>query len=279
MNLIERRTTTLPALRFLEAPRAGSTLLLVHGVCRRAEDFDMLWEKLLPQTNVVAIDQRGHGDSERASRYLVTDYVTDAIRFLQNRAEPAFIMGHSLGAMVAAAVAAELPELVRGIVLEDPPFHTMGRNIHGSAWQAQFVGMRDAALMARSVEQLIDMLAEVRLPQPDGGVKRMGDIRDRPNLLWSAQCLAKLDPQVLTSIIEGSWLEGYDIPDVFRAIRCPALLLQADPRAGGAMAHTDARLCEDAIAKCRIIRFPKAGHLLHRQQPAVIAGLVNELVS
>ena len=49
-------------------------------------------------------------------------------------AEPLIIFGHSLGAMVAAAVAAELPQLVLGIVLEDPlftPWETAALAAHG----------------------------------------------------------------------------------------------------------------------------------------------------
>lgn len=278
MNFSQRHTSTHPTLRLLEGPRSGSILLLLHGVTRRAEDFQPIWDDLSSRHRVVAPDQRGHGDSQRAAGYLVTDYVADAVALVRDEiAEPVFIVGHSLGAMVAAAVAGEVPELVRGIVMEDPPFHTMGRNIHGSGWQAQFIGMRDAALRGGLVEELVDMLAEIRLPQSGGGFKRLGELRDRANLRWSAQCLARLDPQVLTPVIEGRWLDGYDLPEILAKIRCPALLLQADPQAGGALVDSDAALCESTIAACRVVRFPGASHLLHWQQPARIAGLVNEV--
>jgi pimeloyl-ACP methyl ester carboxylesterase len=280
MNFSQHHTSTHPNLHFLEGPRNGPTLMLLHGVTRRAEDFHTLWDALLPCHRIVALDQRGHGDSERAPGYLVTDYIADAVRFLHDQlAEPAFLLGHSLGAMVAAAVAADVPDLVRGVVLEDPPFHTMGRNIHGSGWQAQFIGMRDAALRGGSVEQLTDMLADIRLPQKDGTFKRLGELRDRANLHWSAQCLAHLDPQVLTPIIEGRWLDGYDLPGILVKIRCPTLLLQADPEAGGALADGDAALCENTISNCRVVRFRGAGHLLHWLEPVRIAGLLNEVVS
>jgi pimeloyl-ACP methyl ester carboxylesterase len=280
MNFSTRHTSTQPTLRILEGPRAGPATLLLHGVTRRAEDFQPLWDDLSPGHRLIAPDQRGHGDSQRTASYLVTDYVADAVAIVRDQiAEPVFILGHSLGAMVAAAVAGEVPELVRGVVLEDPPFHTMGRNIHGTAWQAQFIGMRDAALRGGSVEELADMLADIRLPQRGGGFKRLGEMRDRANLLWSAQCLARLDPHVLTPVIEGRWLDGYDITGILAGIRCKTLVLQADPQAGGALVDSDAALCESTIATCRIVRFPGIGHLLHWQQPARIAGLVNELVS
>jgi pimeloyl-ACP methyl ester carboxylesterase len=86
--------------------------------------------------------------------------------------------------MVAAAVAAEVPDRVRAIILEDPPFHTLGNRIEGSAWQAQFIGMQEIARRGGSVEDITDALAEIRLPS-GGGCHRLGERRDRASLAWS----------------------------------------------------------------------------------------------
>jgi pimeloyl-ACP methyl ester carboxylesterase len=169
--------------------------------------------------------------------------------------------------MVAAAVAAKLPDRVRGIILEDPPFHTMGNRIAGSAWQAQFTGMREAARKRGSVEEITDALADIRLPASGGGFKRLGDLRDRASLAWSAQCLSQLDPEVLTPVIEGRWLDGYDFPDALSRVRCPTLLFQADPSAGGALTDADAESLKSIISTCQQVRFPGCGHNLHRDHP------------
>ncbi|MBI3879173.1 MAG: alpha/beta hydrolase [Verrucomicrobia bacterium] len=277
MNFAEHRTSSAPALRFIgdDAPRP--TLLLLHGVTRCAEDFQPIFAALTPHWRIIALDHRGHGGSERAASYLVTDFVADAVRFVRDElAAPLFILGHSLGAMVAAAVAAELPQLVRGVVLEDPPFHTMGSHIHSSVWQAQFIGTREAARRGGNVEQLTDALADIRLPFPGGVTKRLGDLRDRAALRWGAECLAKLDPEVLTPLIEGRWLDGYDTAGIAARVRCPALLLQADTKAGGALSDEDAQLFTRTASNCRLEKFPGSGHLLHWLQPARVAELVNE---
>ena len=277
MRFFTRRSSGQPALRFIESDSPAPALLLLHGVTRCAEDFQPLFDLLAPHWRIVALDHRGHGGSERVESYLVTDYVADAVRFVRDEmAAPVFIHGHSLGAMVAAAVATELPALVRGVVLEDPPFHTMGRHIHATIWEAQFIGTREAARRGGTVEQFTDALADIRLPFAGGIVKRLGDFRDRASLTWSAECLARVDPEVLTPIIEGRWLEGYDMPGVFSRIRCPALLLQADPSSGGALADAEAQLARRAIADCRVEQFSGAGHLLHWLQPERVAGLINQ---
>jgi pimeloyl-ACP methyl ester carboxylesterase len=243
-------------------------LLLLHGVTRCGADWEPLFAALAKDWTIVALDQRGHGTSPRAGSYLVTDYVADVVRFVQEEtADPVVLFGHSLGAMVAAAVAAKLPDRVRGIILEDPPFHTMGNRIAGSAWQAQFTGMREAARKRGSVEEITDALADIRLPASGGGFKRLGDLRDRASLAWSAQCLSQLDPEVLTPVIEGRWLDGYDFPDALSRVRCPTLLLQADPSASGALTDADAESLKSTVSDCQHVRFPGCGHNLHRDRP------------
>jgi pimeloyl-ACP methyl ester carboxylesterase len=259
---------------------AGHVLLLLHGVTRCGADWEPLLPALAAHWQVIALDQRGHGTSPRAGSYLVTDYIADVVRFLQEEtADPVVLFGHSLGAMVAAVVAAELPDRVRGIVLEDQPFHTMGNRIAGSVWQSQFIGMRQAARSGGTLEEITDMLADIRLPASGGGFKRLGDLRDRASLAWSAECLSQLDPEVLTPVIEGRWLNGYDFPPVLSRIRCPVLLLQADPTAGGALHDADADFAVAALSSCRHVRFPGSGHQLHRDRSVEVLQALREFAA
>jgi len=258
---------------------AGAPLLLLHGVTRLAADWRPVLPLLAASRRVIAVDQRGHGDSPRGSSYLVADYCADAVAFVRDRIDgPVVVVGHSLGAMVAAAVAAELPGLVRAAVLEDPPFHGMGGRIAGTAWQAQFVGMRDAARAGGGVEGIAAALAEIRLPAPDGGTRRLGDVRDRAAIRWSAECLAQADPEVLTPVILGHWLDGYEPVAIAARIRCPVLLLRADPRLGGALDHAEGDAFEAAAADCTSARFPGSGHMLHWLHPRQVAAAIDRFI-
>ncbi len=269
-----------PALRYAEGPADGPTLLLLHGVTRCWRDWQPILPGLISEWRIIGLDQRGHGGSGRGESYLVADYVADAVRFVRGEmAAPLVILGHSLGAMVAAGVAAELPEFVRGIVLEDPPFHTMGNRIAATAWQAQFTGVREAARRGGTVEKMADALADIRLPAPGGTFRRLGDLRDRASLLWSAECLTDLDPAVLTPLIEGRWLDGYDVAGVLTRIRCPVLLLQADPTAGGVMTDADAEEVVQALPSCRHVRFAGTGHQLHRDVPEAVLRAIQDFAA
>ena len=69
-------------------------------------------------------NQRGHGDSDKPSAgYLPRDYAGDIAALIAHEpTRPAAVVGHSLGAVVAALLAAERPELVPKVILVDPPF-------------------------------------------------------------------------------------------------------------------------------------------------------------
>lgn len=271
----------MPALCYAELSEQGrstapGTLLMLHGVTRCWRDWDTILPALASTWRVLALDHRGHGGSERAASYLVVDYVSDAVRFVREQvAAPLVVCGHSLGGMVAAGVAAEVRELVRAVVLEDPPFHTMGQRILRSGWQAQFLGVREAARRGGSIEELTEAISQIRLPS-GGGFKTLGELRDRASLRWMAECVTHLDPEVLTPVIEGRWLDGFDVEQTLSRMRCPALLLQADSLAGGALTEGDAERAAAGMPSCKRVKFAGIPHQIHRTCPERMLGEIEE---
>ena len=252
-------------LHFVLGPPAGGPLVCLHGVTRSWSDFSVLMPSLALRWKIHSLDFRGHGQSQRsAGEYLVVDYVRDVVTLIEKHvSEPVVLYGHSLGAMVAASVAAQLPDVVRGIVLEDPPFETMGTGIAETPFLAFFQGMQAVASMNGSVEELAAALGDIRLP-----AGRLGDLRDAVSLRYSASCLQSMDPETLTPINEGRWLDGYSWDDILQAVRCPALLLQADSAAGGMLPDDAAEQATRWMHNCTRIRVPEVGHLIHWVKPA-----------
>ncbi len=132
------RPLDLPGYQARKVPGAGVDLNLVAGV---GDDRPPLL--LLPGLNdpwfsygpvlaplsrhfsVYVPDWRGHGPSDRdpGGGYQVRHYAMDAAAVLERQiGRPTIVAGNSLGALVAAHLAAELPDLVCGAVLEDGPF-------------------------------------------------------------------------------------------------------------------------------------------------------------
>lgn len=253
-------------LHLAVGPENGPPLVLLHGVLRRWTDWSPLLDVLAARWQVIGVDLRGHGQSDRTpGNYLVVDYVRDIVRLMGQVAdEPVMLVGHSLGAMVALAAAAEAPAAVRAVVAEDPPFHTMGDRIAESQLLDYFRALHRLHLQDKPVAKLTRALADVPVRSPDGTtMQRLGDLRDLASLRFAAACLKQVAHDVLEPIVAGRWLAGYDVPQVLGRLQCPVLLLQADAAAGGMLTDDDAALAERTAAECYRERFLGVGHLIH----------------
>ena len=253
------------AYRTFDGPPGARTLLLLHGVTRNWSDWEPVIPELMRDWRVVAVDHCGHGDSPRTpGQYFVADYARHTAAFLRARfAQPVTVAGHSLGAMVALSLAAECGPLIARAVLEDPPFHTMGRDIDATPYRRQFVGMQEVAQSGGSLADMTTALAEIRLSE----TQRLGDIRDRVTLEFSARCLANIDPDIFTSLVAGQWLDGFDHESLWPRVHCPLLLLQGDPAAGGAFTDADVALAKRVRPDAIHIRFADTSHQIHRTRP------------
>ena len=106
-----------------EAHGSGEpTLVFVHGWCCDRSHFAPQMERFAAEHRVVALDQRGFGESDRPEQAYTIEGFADDIAFLCTSLglEKPVVIGHSLGGAVALAVAARHPELPSGLVLCDP---------------------------------------------------------------------------------------------------------------------------------------------------------------
>jgi pimeloyl-ACP methyl ester carboxylesterase len=126
---------------------AGSPIVLVHAIHAAASSFEMrnIFEPLSQQHTVYAVDQLGFGKSERPtvpySAPLYVDLLTDFLAEVVG--QPATLVGSSLGAAYAVAVARARPDLVERLVLISPTGTTLStvvRRAFGRLLAAPLVG-------------------------------------------------------------------------------------------------------------------------------------------
>jgi len=249
-------------------------LLMLHGVGRAGRTFSSFSTELPRRFRIRAIDFRGHGQSGKAAdRYRVVDYVQDVIEVLEFIDRPTVVYGHSLGSLVAAAVASQRPNLVQAVVLEDPPSPGFWDALETTHYLATFQAMQHcASLPESSVRRIASVFANEPLKTySDGRVLRIADVRDDVSLRFTASCLRDMDPAVMTSILNGDWPKDYDFETVFRSIPCPTLLMRGDVAKGGMLPESDADLLMKLIPDAVRINFPNAGHLLHWQMKSEAA--------
>ncbi len=120
---------------FLEWGNAAApTILLLHGGNQSAHSWDLVSLALQDRYHIVALDQRGHGDSEwaRDADYSSQAMAADVVAFCEalGLMEP-IIMGHSMGGFNTVRVTLVEPNLPKAIVLVDmgPEISEVGVNI------------------------------------------------------------------------------------------------------------------------------------------------------
>ncbi|UCF95706.1 MAG: alpha/beta hydrolase [Desulfobacterales bacterium] len=96
-------------------------ILCVHGLTANCRCWDLIASELAPTYRVLAMDLRGRGLSDKPARgYSLERHVRDIHGVLNDLGlEQAVLMGHSLGAYIAMAFAADCPERVEKLVLLD----------------------------------------------------------------------------------------------------------------------------------------------------------------
>ncbi len=99
----------------------GKPVCFFHGGVESKATWGKVTEVLTVNNPTFAIDARGHGQSERSpsGSYDFPSMINDASEFLKFIGEELIIVGHSMGATAAFFAAAENPQLVSGICLED----------------------------------------------------------------------------------------------------------------------------------------------------------------
>ena len=94
----------------------ATPVLLCHGMFDHARGFDLLAPRLAERFRVLALDARGHGDSDWADSYPWSMDVFDIVNVLAELGRPAHLIGHSKGGGQAIDAALAAPERVIKIV-------------------------------------------------------------------------------------------------------------------------------------------------------------------
>ncbi|MBV9791137.1 MAG: alpha/beta hydrolase [Chloroflexi bacterium] len=265
---------------------AGPPLVLLHGGSARWQNFDAILPQLGAHWQIYAPDLRGHGKSGwTPGQYRLQDYTNDLIVWLEQCvSEPAHIFGHSLGGMIALMVAAQAPALVRSVVVGDAP-------LSSKSWQSvletdreRLIAMRDLAGGAVPLDQLEEMLKNAPLMLPGRAApitlrEALGE--DSPYFPGMALNLAQHDPNMLSMLLDAfeDVATGYEPEAILPQIRCPALLLQGDPAAGGLLSDDEIRRALSLLRSPQHVQLRGIGHALYNEQAAPVLDALTAFLS
>jgi len=246
-------------LHYLDHGNTGAPpLILLHGFTSHAHSWDTFAAALREQFHVLALDQRGHGESDWAADYSREAQVADVAAFARAlRLDKFDLLGLSMGGMNAYTYAAKYPQSVDRLVIVDigPELLPSGR-----------ARIRQGAQAKDLWDSPEEAFQQVRAGNPRAP---------------EAELLARMAHNLMRTA-DGRWTYRYDkalrAPDrpqvqqdpaagyaMLATIPCPTLLVRGTESDlfGGDAAETMAR----TMPKCTLVQVPNAGHSVNLDNP------------
>ncbi len=254
-------------------------LVMLHGWMDVSASFQFVVDALARDWHVVAPDWRGFGLTSwpQADCYWFPDYLAD-LEFVLDAVSPdspVTLIGHSMGGNVALLYAGVRPQRVRAVV-----------NLEG-------FGLRDApAEMApERYARWIDQLRAGQSMRDYGSLSEVADRLRKTNPRLSEERALFLAAHWSQQLASGRYRIAGDpahkvaypilyrwaeIAACWKNVVCPVLWVEADQTDAGRWAGTQDERDRRAqtIANVRIARVADAGHMLHHDQPAQVALLI-----
>ena len=106
-----------------DAGRGGLPVVFVHSLAGSSDHWSAQFEHLRPTRRVIALDLRGHGQSEptRNGDFSINSMADDIEAVVDSLGIQKFVLlGHSMGGGVALAFAGAHPDRIAGLLLLDP---------------------------------------------------------------------------------------------------------------------------------------------------------------
>ena len=243
-------------------------LVLAHGFSDAGLCWTPVARALEGDYDVIMVDARGHGLSQAAEQdYGDLDLGHDlagVIAALGLR-RPA-VLGHSMGAATALALAGAHPDVPGAILLEDPPPRWVTQPAGGPNDQVWRARMHDRiiGLKSKTREELIAAQHAETPGWSEGELSPWADAKLRVSL----------------SVLQRGAAPVVDWLALVRGIVCPALLITADPTRGAIVADTDAAALQALVPQLRVAHIADAGHNIRRDQfdryMQVVRGFLSE---
>jgi len=206
--------------------------------------------------DVIMPDARGHGlTGGQLENFSYTQMADDVVALINDlHVERPTLFGHSMGAMTSIVVAARNPNLVRAIVLEDPPLMN------------EAVSKSKGNMPSQEVLHAFQNILSLRTMSPEErliAARKINPNWDEVELGPWADSKVEFDQGIFQHLqVTFRWREQLS------AIPCPILLITGDPTAGAIVTPQVAQEATSLWRQGEVIQIQGAGHCIHRDRYA-----------
>jgi len=246
---LSRWVTNGPArLHALDYGGDRTPLVVLPGITSPAITLDFVARRIGDLVRPIVLDVRGRGLSDGGGRYTLEEYADDTEAVIRGlELDEPLLLGHSMGARIAAVVAARRRVPVRATVLTDPPLSGPGRGPYPTPLDV-FLAQLEQAKWGTDADEVARSWP--RWP------RREQELRAR----WLSSC----DEQAITLTHRGFEIE--DFFDWWPAVPAPTTLIYgADSPVVTAAGAAEAARANPAAD---LLKIPDAGHMVFWDNPA-----------
>lgn len=109
---------------FYEDTGQGRPLLLLHGLTSNHQMFYREIGYLKDKFRIIALDSRGHGESDRPDDFTLDDHIADTLALLDHlELDSVYVLGISMGSYIAQGIAIRQPARVEKLILAATKSH------------------------------------------------------------------------------------------------------------------------------------------------------------
>lgn len=250
-------------------PGVGMPLVFLHGYGDYGDCWAGLIARLPADLDVTLVDSLGHGHSGVPGTGCDAVGRRDAVLLmLREQIGPAALIGHSMGAATALAVAACQPELVSALILEDPPW-----------WMDHIAEPAVNRLRISRDEPIVQWIAGLQ-------TQTVADVtdacrRDHPN--WDDIEFEHWARSKLRVDLAGVDLPYREIPqsitEQWSAVTCPALLITGNPAHSGIVTNAVAEEFLRQVPTAVRSHHDNVGHDIRRDDAAGVSRAIATFLS
>mgnify|MGYP002854525855 CR=1 FL=1 len=244
--------------------------LLLHGNSQQAHSWDFVSLALSEKCHVLALDQRGHGDTDWAAGgdYSIEAQQKDIDGFVQAVGLQGFVLiGHSMGGRNSYIWASRHPGSLKGLVIVDTGPDTQ---VRGRERIRNFQQLPDELDSFEEFAQRVQEYTGRSREQVTGALKY--SIRQRADGKWTW----KYDKSMRDPARRESAWTPEQLWEWVRKIDCPTLVMRGDR--SDLFSEETMRRMKDTIGDCETVTIPGAGHLVQGDNPAAFVDAVHAML-
>jgi pimeloyl-ACP methyl ester carboxylesterase len=262
--------------------RGAPKVVLLHGWMDVSASFQFLVEELRRDWDVYAPDWRGYGltDWGKSDCYWLPDYLADLDDLLDLIGSPVHLVGHSLGGNVACVYAGVQPERVAKLVNLEGFGMSATRPEDAPKRYARWLKELQHRPSLRPYANFAELAKRLRDGNPRLNAERADFLARHWGREIEGRVVLRSDPA--HKIVNPVLYRYEEARACWKAVRAPVLWVDADEsttlkRIGlDAGEHAERRA---AFADLRYVTVREAGHMLHHDQPAAVAALIEDFLA